>query len=170
MDLLRILRAAPHTRPRAVTMKLWEPKRKCPKAIPTHLQTTFSVVPLKCSVKSYVTGSTTKCYFNQYLFMCVLTHDTIKWIDGCERSECHGLPVLCPRDGFWKQSRWPWNMIHSMPCRNPCRLYILLAFTCSVGPSSTMWSNELGSAPLFAPLRVLGCNDHGLSVSCVKWP
>ena len=24
--------------PRAVTMKLWEPKRKCPKAVPTHLQ------------------------------------------------------------------------------------------------------------------------------------
>ena len=37
-----------------------------------------------------------------------------------------GLP---PRDGFWKLSKWPWNMIHSMPCRNPCRLYIHIAFT-----------------------------------------
>jgi len=24
--------------PRVMTMKLWEPKRKCPKAIPRHLQ------------------------------------------------------------------------------------------------------------------------------------
>ena len=34
-------------------------------------------------------------------------------------------------------------MIHLMPCRNPCRLYIHLAFTYSVGPPSVVWS-ELG--------------------------
>ena len=65
--------------PRAVTMKLWEPKRKCSKAIPTHLQN--HVVwsrTLKCSVESYVTGPSTKCYFNVFLFMRVLTHDKIK--------------------------------------------------------------------------------------------
>ena len=83
--------------PRAVTMKLWEPKRKCPMAIPTHLQN--HVVwshALKCSVKSYVSRPSTKCYFNERLFMWVLTHDKMEWINGCERSECHGLPmVLC---------------------------------------------------------------------------
>ena len=44
-------------KPWAVTMKLWEPKRKCPKAVPTHLQNhvVWSWI-LKCSVKSYVTG------------------------------------------------------------------------------------------------------------------
>ena len=37
-------------------------------------------------------------------------------------------------------------MTHSMPCRNPCRLNIHLAFTYSVGPSSVVWS-KLGPAP-----------------------
>ena len=30
---------------------------------------------LKCSVKSYVTGPSTKCYFNNFLFMRILKHD-----------------------------------------------------------------------------------------------
>ena len=41
-----------------------------------------------------------------------------------------------------------------MPCRNLCRLYIHLAFTYSVGPSSVVWS-ELGPATPFPPMRVL---------------
>ena len=45
-------------------------------------------------------------------------------------------------------------MIHSTPCRNPCRLYIHLAFTCSIGPSSVVWG-ELGPALPFPPMRVL---------------
>ena len=40
-------------------------------------------------------------------------------------------------------------MIHLMACRNPCRIYIHLAFTYSVGPSSVVWS-EFGPAPLFS--------------------
>ena len=36
-----------------------------------------------------------------------------------------------------------------MPGRSPCRLFIHLAFTYSVGPSSVMWSSELGPAPPF---------------------
>ena len=68
-----------------MTIKLWEPKRKCPKAVPTHLQN--HVVwsrTLKCSVKSYVTGPSTKCYFNEILFMRVLTLDKVVLINGCE--------------------------------------------------------------------------------------
>ena len=64
--------------PRAMTMKLWEPKRKCPKAVPRHLQN--HVVwsrTLKCSVMSYVIGPSIKCYFNDFLFMWVLVHDKI---------------------------------------------------------------------------------------------
>ena len=41
-----------------------------------------------------------------------------------------------------------------MPRRNPCRLYIHLAFTYFVGPSSIVWS-KLGPAPPFPPMRVL---------------
>ena len=44
------------------------------------------VTTLKCIVKSYVTGSLTKCYFND--IMHVLTHDKIEYVNGCERLEC----------------------------------------------------------------------------------
>jgi len=37
-----------------------------------------------------------------------------------------------------------------MPCRNSCRLYIHLAFTYYVGPSSVV-CNELGLASPFPP-------------------
>jgi hypothetical protein len=62
-----------------------------------------------------------------------------------------GMP---PRGGFQKWSKWPWDMIHSMPCRNPCRLYIHLAFTYFVGASRVVWS-ELGPVAPFPPMRVL---------------
>jgi hypothetical protein len=56
--------------------------------------------PLKsCSVamdpQSIVTGPSTKCYFNEFLFKWVLTHDKLWWINGCEFYECHGLLILC---------------------------------------------------------------------------
>ena len=139
-------------------MELWEPKRKCPKVVPRYLQNqVLWSWTLKCSVKSYVTGASTKCYFNEFLFMRVLTHDKnrmnwrlwafeVPWSPG-------SMLGLTPIGGFWKQSRWPWNMIHSMPCRNPCKLYIHLAFTCSIGRSSVVWS--LGLAPPFPPIRAL---------------
>ena len=62
-----------------------------------------------------------------------------------------GLP---PRGGFWQQFKGPWNMIHLMPCRNPCRLYTHLAFAYSISPLSVVWS-ELGPAPPLLPTRVL---------------
>jgi hypothetical protein len=37
----------------------------------------------------------TKCYFNDFLFTCILTHDKIEYIYYCEHSEWHGLPILC---------------------------------------------------------------------------
>ena len=63
---------------RAVTMKLWEPTRKSPKAVPTHFQNyvVWSRI-LKCSVKPYVIGPSTKCSFNKFIFMRTLTHDKI---------------------------------------------------------------------------------------------
>ena len=65
--------------PRAVTTKLREPKRKCPKAVPKHLHihAVWSRT-LKCNVKSYVSGPSIKCYFNGILFMRVLTHGKIE--------------------------------------------------------------------------------------------
>ena len=45
-----------------MTLTLWEPQRKCPKAVPTHLpnHVVWSLT-LKCSVKPYVIGPSTKC-------------------------------------------------------------------------------------------------------------
>ena len=50
---------------------------------------------LKYIGNSYVTGPSTKCYFRECLFMWVLTHDTIEYINGCECSESHSLLVWC---------------------------------------------------------------------------
>jgi hypothetical protein len=53
-----------------------------------------------------------------------------------------------------------------MPCRNLCRFYIHLAFTCSVGPSSMMWSKLRPSLP-FPPIRVLEVNcSRAFSLVC----
>ena len=51
------------------------------------------------------------------------------------------------QDTFQNQrfERLEWNMIHLMPCR----LYIHLAFTYSVSPSSVVW-RELGPTPPFS--------------------
>ena len=68
--------------------------------------------------------------------------------------------------GFWKYFKGPWSVIHLMSCRNLCRLYIYLAFTYSIGPSSLVWS-ELGPAQPFPPMRMLEVQSLGtLSLMC----
>ena len=92
---------------RGVTMKLWQPKRKCPKAIPRHFQNHLVwSQSLKCSVKSYVAGPSTKCYFNKLLFMRALTPWLYRinqwlWAFGVKWSP-HFVLGLPPRDGFLK--------------------------------------------------------------------
>ena len=39
---------------------------------------------LKYSVKAYVTGPSTKCYFNTFLFMPIFMHDKIERVNGYE--------------------------------------------------------------------------------------
>ena len=87
---------------------LWEPKRKCPKAVSTHLQNhvVWSRI-LKCSVKSYVIGPSTKCYFNEFLFMQVRAHDKIPihqqlWAFGVPWSPNSFAIGLPPSGGSWK--------------------------------------------------------------------
>ena len=62
--------------PRAVTMKLQEPKRKCPKVVLTHLQSHVVVwsQTFSYSVKSYVTKLSTKCLFNECFYSCRSSH------------------------------------------------------------------------------------------------
>jgi hypothetical protein len=53
-----------------------------------------------------------------------------------------------------------------MPCRNLCRLYIHLAFTYSVGPSSVVWS-KLDRLHLFHQWECLKCKwSWALSLMC----
>jgi hypothetical protein len=45
-------------------------KEKCPKAVLTHLQNRVVWTrALKCSVKPYVTGPSTECYFIEFMFV-----------------------------------------------------------------------------------------------------
>jgi hypothetical protein len=60
--------------------------------------------------------------------------------------------------------------IHLMPSRNPCRLYIHLAFTCSGGPTSVVWKRTRTGSAFSTNESAWSVNGHGLSVSCVKWP
>ena len=54
-----------------------------------------------------------------------------------------------------------------MPCRNPCRLYIHLAFTYSIGPTSIVCEASLDRLRLFHQWECLNYNGRGFSVSCV---
>ena len=57
-----------------------------------------------------------------------------------------------------------------MPYKKPYRLYIHLAFTYSIGPSSVVWCEaNLDRLRLFHQWESFKCNGHA-SVSCVKWP
>ena len=132
------------------------PKERVSKGRPKTLVVGSST--LKCSVKPYVAGLSTKCCFNEFCFMQVLTHDKkerIKvrlWAFGVPWSPGFALG-LPPRGGFESSSSDHGTWSISMPCRNPCRLDIHLAFTYSIGPSCVVWS-ELGPAPPFPPMRV----------------
>ena len=81
----------------AMTMRLWEPKRKYPKAVPRPPPTSWSVVtgPQSVVCSHMWPSPKTKCYFNDILFIWVLTHGKLEYINGYDRSNCHDLTVLC---------------------------------------------------------------------------
>ena len=57
-----------------------------------------------------------------------------------------------------------------MPSRNPCRLYIHLAFTCSSGSHKRSVKRTWTGSAFSTNESAWSVNGHGLSVSCVKWP
>jgi hypothetical protein len=63
----------------------------------------------------------------------------------------------------------PWNLIHSLPCKTPCRLFIHEVFFGPLGLHLRVWS-ELGCSTPFRPMRALGLQRSRASVLCVKWP
>ena len=158
-------------------MELWEPKRKCPKAAPTHLHNHVVVWSriLEFSVKPYVTGPSTKCHFNEFLFMRVLTHDKIEWINGCERLECHGFPVvLC--QAYLQEVVFENSSSDHGTWSIRCHVGIHVDLTSILHshtpllPQAKCEVANLDRLRLFHHWKCSKCNGHGLSVSCVKWP
>ena len=78
-------------------------------------------------------------------------------------------PLGCrPDENFGR----PWNLIHSPPCRTPCRFFIHEVFFGPLGLHLRVWS-QLGRSLPFQPMRALRLQwswIHGPSVLCVKWP
>ena len=64
------------TQAKSCDHEIFRAHKKCPKVVIRRPQNhvVWSRI-LKCSVKPYVTGPSTKCYFDEILFMWVLTHD-----------------------------------------------------------------------------------------------
>ena len=67
-------------------------------------------------------------------------------------------PGICVKPTSWRwawRKFWgPWNLIHSPPCRTPCRCFIHEVFFGHLGLHLCVWS-ELGRSPPFRPMRAL---------------
>jgi hypothetical protein len=164
--------------PRAVTVKLWEPKRKCPKAVvPTHLQIhkVWSRT-LECSVKSYVTGA-----FNQMLFQWVLIHAGLQtwyqrmnqrlWAFGVSWSPSFMFKATCKR---WFLKIIQVTMKHDSFDAIYVGIHVdftsIILHTLTPGVPRASSEVSLDRFLLFHQWECLKCNGHGLAVSCVKWP
>ena len=73
----------------------------------------------------------------------------------------HGLLVLC------YFLRKPWNIIHCMPCRTPCSLFIHSSLIRLLGPQALVQS-EIGCLSIFHQWENLKFNIQRLSNSSVK--
>jgi hypothetical protein len=75
-------------------------------------------------------------------------------------SNWHGLQEICRKDYLFEvgltqiPSSIPWNIIHSLPCRNRCRLFIHDHFHKPLGLHLLVWS-EFGRSRPFQPMRDL---------------
>ena len=133
-----------HTRAKSGDNEIVRAQKKCLKAISRHFQ--IQVLwwwTLKCSVKSYVIGCSTKCYFNGFSIHVRSSHKIQYSNPKVVRFWSAMVSEYCVRP-----TKWPWNMIPLMLCKTSCGPNIHLAFTYSVGPSNVVWS-ELGPAQPF---------------------
>ena len=148
-----------HTRAKSRDCEIVSPKQKCPEVVPRHIQNHVWSRILKCNAKSYMTRPSTKCYFNEFLFMQVLTHDKIDkpTVVSVWSAMISWFCVRPTTSKKWFLKTIQVTMKHDplVPCRNPRRLYIHVALTYSGGPSIVRVWSESGPAPLFPPMRVL---------------
>ena len=164
--------------PRAMTMKWCEPIRKCPKAIPRHLQNHVVWARiLNCSVKSYVIGPSTICYFNKIPFMHLLIRDKNRIYQWLWTSGIPCSPTLCvrPTSKRWLLKTIQVTMKEHDAIRCHARIHIgftsTLAFAYILRGSlkcSVKQANFDHRLRLFHQWECLKCIGHGLSVSCVK--
>ena len=106
--------------PSAVTLKLWEPKRKCPKAVPRHLQIhAMWSRTLKCEV--ICDWALNQMLFNERLFMRVLTCDKLKVMNV---GNAMMSQWFCVRP---TSKRWLLKIIQVTMCR--CHVEIHVDFT-----------------------------------------
>ena len=68
-----------------------------------------------------------------------------------------------------ENSRRPWSLIHSLPCRTPCRLFIHEVFFGPLVLHLRVWS-ELGQSPPFRPMRTLRLQWSWAFSLVLKWP
>ena len=127
-------------KPRAMTIKVWEPKRKRPKVVPTHLQNhvVWSRI-LECSVSCMWSGPQPNATSMNF-YPCGSSHmiKQNKSTFVSIRSAMVSQLSVRPTSMRWLFENNPSDhehMIHLMPIRNPRRLYIHLALTYYVGPS-----------------------------------
>ena len=64
-----------------------------------------------------------------------------------------------------KKNQKSWNLIHSLPCRTSCKIFIHKVLFGPLGLHLHVWS-ELGRSPPFRPMRALRLMVAGLQ-SCV---
>jgi hypothetical protein len=150
------------------------PKEKCPMVVPRDLQNhvVWSWI-LKCSVEWYVTEPSTKCYFDDFLFMWILTHDKSRiyqWFWAFEMPWSPRFVLGLPQEVVFENSpsdHETWSIW--------CHVGIYVYFT-SILHSHTLLVPQayceanLDQLRIFHQWECLKCNGHGLPVSCVKWP
>ena len=93
--------------------------------------------------------------------------DIFKWNGHMPSVSCTKWPLVgvSPmKVKYDAKSNRPWNIIHYLPCNNPCTLLF--------GPLGLLflvWS-ELGWSILFNQREIFKWNGHTPAVSCTKWP
>ena len=109
--------------------------------------------------------------FNRIIWWCLcvlesfpksIMESPLKSILKCDARENikknHGLPEFSSGPplggGFEAKSGRPCTLVHNLPCRTPCRLFIHGLFFGPLGLHLLVWS-ELGRSPPFWPMRAL---------------
>ena len=86
------------------------------------------------------------------LEICLEIHHAKKYLKN------NGLPKFASGPPLWgrpnENSKRPWNLVRSLPCKTPCRLFIHEVFFGPLGLHLRVWS-ELGRSPTFWPMRAL---------------